>query len=199
MWWPRRSCGDTPAMSRGAVRREARRIVAQMPLPRPFDLDVFITNIEGIRGRRIHLLGLPDHLLGGTGLCGLWIKHNQLPIDLIFHVSSTTGYHRERIILHELAHLWCGDADGITSEQLDTLLPEFPPELIGRLLGRGQVRARRWYDSPAEVRAEMIADILHDQAHLHDAGGDDTLRHLADDLTHPFARPRSTRTTRALV
>jgi hypothetical protein len=156
-----------------------------MPIPRPFDLETFVSNIEAARGRRIKLLPIPDRFLRSTDICGLWLKHEELPLDLIFHVDSTTSFHRQRIIFHELAHLWCDDAGGVTGVELERLLPDFPPELLMRLLGRGRAMARRRYGTRKELRAELMADLIHKEAFGAEFIEDDTLRRLDETLTHP--------------
>lgn len=177
---------DACAVSHRAIRREARRIVTQMPLPRPFDLDQLIANVEAVRGRRIKLLPLPDRLLGGTDICGLWLRHARLPLDLILHVETTTPYHRQRIILHELAHLWCDDVAGVAPDQLAKLLPGFSEALIVRLASKGQVMARRRYDSHAEIRAEILAGLIHEEGRAYwRTETDETLRNLDETLSGP--------------
>ncbi|MFB7631874.1 hypothetical protein ACFC0M_13125 [Streptomyces sp. NPDC056149] len=172
------------------MRKEARRIVEEMPVPRPFDLDGLVANIAAARGRSIRLVPLPDRLLGSTGLCGLWLKHETLPLDLILHVESTTRFHREKIILHELGHLWCDDADGVTSQVLDRVAGDPSAELVDRLIGRGQAAARRRYGTREEARAETVADLIHHIAYSDEFIEDGALRALDDTLTHPGRSPR---------
>ncbi|MFK0047833.1 hypothetical protein ACIQU4_27865 [Streptomyces sp. NPDC090741] len=165
-----------------------------MPLPEPFSLAALIENMEKARGRHIRLVPIPDHLLGATSLCGLWLKNQSLPVDLILYVDSTTAFHREAIILHELTHLWCDDAEGATNEDVTELLAGFPPELVKRLVGSGQAAARHRYGTRKESRAEMVACLIQQQVHsyrdLADPGDDEVLRALGESLAYPTRRRR---------
>lgn len=182
------------AVSWRALRRECRARLAQMPVPRPFTLDGLIAGIEAERGRRIKLVAIPDHLLARTDVCGLWLQLDDVPVDLILYVEGTTAFHRTRIILHELAHLWCDDAAEAGYDELTRLLPDFPPAVLRRLTERGRLLARHRYDSPVEMRAEMLADLLHHEAHSADYIDDPVLRHLDEDLSRlTFARSRAPR------
>ncbi|MEW1657769.1 MULTISPECIES: hypothetical protein [unclassified Streptomyces] len=190
MRWRWRRQGDGTAIDHRAVRKEARRIVGEMPVPRPFDLDALVANIAAVRGRDIRLVPLPDRLLGSTGLCGLWLKHETLPLDLILHVESTTRFHREKIILHELGHLWCDDADGVTTQVMDEVVGDPSAELVGQLIGRGQAAPRRRFGTRVEARAETVADLIHHIAYTDEFIEDGALRALDDTLTHPGRSPR---------
>ncbi|MFK8905915.1 hypothetical protein [Streptomyces sp. YS-3] len=173
--------------------------MAQMPVPRPFTLDGLIAGIEAERGRRIKLVAIPDYLLAHTDVCGLWVQLADVPIDLILYVEGTTAFHRERIILHELAHLWCDDVSEVSFEHLARLLPDLPPNVLHRLGKRGRVMARHRYDTPVERRAEMVADLLHHEAYGTDYIEDPVLRHLDEDLSrlHFIPRTRTPRKNRA--
>ncbi|MGQ4383643.1 hypothetical protein [Streptomyces sp. SAS_270] len=183
------------AISRRAIRQECRHLLAQMPIPRPFTLEGLIAGIEAERGRRIKLVAIPDHLLANTDVCGLWLRLDDVAVDLILHVAGTTSFHRQQIILHELAHLWCDDVTEASASELARLLPDFPPGLLHRLMAKGRVMARHRYDSRPEIRAEMLADLLHHSAYATDFIEDSTLRHLDEDLSHLSFIPR-TRTPR---
>jgi hypothetical protein len=185
MRWHRRD-----PMAPGALRRECRRILREMPVPDPFTVAGFIRNFEEERGREIRLVELPADVPGQTGACGLWVKHRQRPLDLILHVQGTTKFHRKKIIFHELCHLWCEDGSGAEREQLALLFPGMPPEMIDRLLATGQVLARSGYATHAEARAETLADLLHHETRHIRITGDVTLRNLDESLSRPIAGPR---------
>lgn len=194
-WWRRAAESvrrrRAATAARRELREECRSQLAGMPVPAPFTLDGLITGIEAARNRRIKLVPVPDHLLANTDVCGLWLQLDDVPVDLILHVEGTTSFHRQRIILHELAHIWCDDTTEANFEELARLLPDFPPDTLRRLLTRGRVMARHRYDSPTERRAEMLADLLHHEAYATDHIDDPTLRHLAEDLTpHTSRKPR---------
>ncbi|MEU6416002.1 hypothetical protein [Streptomyces spiralis] len=172
----------------------------QMPVPRPFTLDGLIAGIEAERGRRIKLVAIPDHLLGETDVCGLWLQLDDAPVDLILYVEGTTAFHRMRIILHELAHLWCDDVTEVGFEQLSRLLPDIPHDMLHRLTRRGRVMARHRYDSVVEMRAEMLADLLHHEAYDTEYIENPVLRYLDEDLARlnfaPRSRPHESRKNR---
>ncbi|MGJ5898391.1 hypothetical protein ACSCBZ_41580 [Streptomyces niveiscabiei] len=196
-WWRRAAESVRRRRAAAAARRElheeCRSRLAGMPVPKPFTLDGLIAGIESARGRRIKLVPVPDHLLANTDVCGLRLQLDDVPVDLILHVEGTTSFHRQRIILHELAHIWCDDTSEADFEELARLLPDFPPHTLHRLLTRGRVMARHRYDSPTERRAEMLADLLHHEAYATDHIDDPTVRHLAEDLTHTPHTPRKPR------
>ncbi|MFD7013971.1 hypothetical protein [Streptomyces sp. NPDC059928] len=168
-----------------------------MPVPRPFTLDGLIAGIEAERGRRIKLVAIPDYLLANTDVCGLWVQLDDAPVDLILYVEGTTAFHRQRIILHELAHLWCDDVTEVGFEHLVRLVPDLPPNILHRLTKRGRVMARHRYDTPVERRAEMLADLLHHEAYDTDYIEDPVLRHLDEDLSRLNFTPRTPRKNRA--
>lgn len=186
---PTRSGGR--AVFRHTLRQECQDLLEQMPVPQPFTLDGLIAGIEAERGRQIKLVAIPDHLLAHTDVCGLWLQLDAVPVDLILYVEGTTAFHRMRIILHELAHLWCDDVSEAGAEQLVRLLPDCPPDLLDRLTQRSRVMARHRYDSPVERRAEMLADLLHHEAYNTDYIEDPVLRHLDEDLSRLNFIPRS--------
>ncbi|MFE0357551.1 hypothetical protein ACFW2K_26520 [Streptomyces nigra] len=155
--------------------------MASMPIPDPFDLDQLIANIEAARGRRIAIKVLPDRIAAATGICGLWVKHDTLPVDLLLHARGGSPWHERQIWLHELVHLWADDATGVVGT--DELLSDFSPERIEKLVTGGQVAARRRYETGIEKRTEDAAAMLNrlaDTAYLRIT--DPTTRRLADDF-----------------
>ncbi|MEO3976914.1 hypothetical protein [Streptomyces sp. CAU 1734] len=160
-----------------------------MPVPSPFDLDVFIENIESARARSIHLIEIPDQLIGLIGVCGLWIKHRTKPFDFIFHAGRRDTFHGRQIILHELVHLWNDDADGATDGELDELHGGLLVGMVERLIADGKAAARRDYASHKEIRTEAAAARLHQLAGATEFIEDTTARRLAEDFTYPLGRP----------
>ncbi|UGY91497.1 toxin [Streptomyces gobiensis] len=175
--------------SRG-LRRECRRHLAEMPLPDPFSLPAFVRAIEEIRGRRILLLEMPDFLTSHDSACGLWVKLSAPAVDLVFYVKGTTAYHQEKIVLHELAHVWCDDGNAFDIDQFGAMFPLFGPKLVKKLVGNAQVRGRTSYDTRPERRAEILADLIHHAGQGLTGRTDDALGRLEDSLSRPVARRR---------
>ncbi len=200
-------CPHTAVLRQLSVRREGRRrrralqteaedIVASMPIPRPFDLDRLVANIQEVRGRQIAFVPIPDALVADTGLCGLWVKHASEPIDLILHAQSASVFHLQRIKLHELVHLWHDDAVGLTAEEMAELLNTgLSSELVERLIANGKIAARRRYESRKELRTESAAALIHEQSLRDDFITDVTARRLAEDLSFSLGGPTTSRGT----
>ncbi|MFI9311053.1 toxin [Streptomyces triculaminicus] len=161
-----------------------------MPVPSPFTLAAFVRAIEKVRGRRILLLPFSESFARLDAACGLWVRMPDPPIDLVFYMQGTTPYHQQKIILHELAHLWCDDENSLDVGQFQAMFPFLGSTLISKLVGGAKVRGRAAYDTYEERRAETLADFIQHAAD--DAThGDDTLRRLDESLSHPVARRRS--------
>lgn len=196
-WLPRRGSAGGGGLSRSTTRdrrralaSETQRIVASMPVPAPMTLNGLISNIEQSRERRIHLVPIPDRLLGLVGVCGLWIKHRTQPFDVIFHAGRAETFHGQQIIFHELVHLWLDDADGVTDGELDELRGGLLLGMVERLIENGQVAARQDYGSHKEIRTEAAAARLHQLANAGEFIEDHTARRLVEDFTYPLGGSR---------
>lgn len=153
------------------------KLVAELDLPHPFDVEEFIASLAARRGRHIEIVpvaakpNLP---------CGIVLT--TLDADLILYRADTTALHREHILLHEAAHILCGHngaanggagggtgggANGGTDGRSDSgsdsgaftaaarqLMPHLSPELIRNVLGRTV------YREPEEREAELIATLI---------------------------------------
>ncbi|WP_326650519.1 MULTISPECIES: hypothetical protein [unclassified Streptomyces] len=93
--------------------RESEHLLASIPLPEPFDFDQLVGNIAEASGRQIVMKPIPDHLTGLDGMCGLLIKHDTHPVDLILHPKGCSPSHELELKVHQLVHLWAGDNTGI--------------------------------------------------------------------------------------
>lgn len=165
--------------------RETERLVASMPIPRPFDLDQFIANIEQARGRRIVLKPMPAHLANLTGFCGLWIRHDIRPFDLILHLKGGSPSHELQIQVHELVHLWAEDATGVVGT--DEVLRDLTPARVEHLVAAGQAAGRRRYDTAIEKRTEDAASLISQRANSSNLIEDSVARRLAEDFAYPFS------------
>ncbi|KKF03802.1 hypothetical protein [Mycolicibacterium obuense] len=131
----------------------------ELPIPVPWDLDVFIANLAAQRGRPIHLIPTDTAALAGSP-CGLWLTREH--DDLILHEIGTSPYHIFQIVCHEIGHMVLGHgrdlafgADRDREEALcRTVLPAINPETVQAVLGRTD------YASDQERDAEMFANIL---------------------------------------
>ncbi|MFF7589364.1 hypothetical protein ACFZCK_17940 [Kitasatospora purpeofusca] len=94
--------------------QDGERLVASMPLPDPFDLDRLVGNLAEASGRHIVLRPIPAaHLTGLDGTCGLLVKHDTRPVDLILHREGRSLSHEVELKVHQLVHLWAGDGTGL--------------------------------------------------------------------------------------
>ena len=131
----------------------------ELPIPVPWDRDVFIANIAAQRGRPIHLIPTDTAALAGSP-CGLWLTREH--DDLILHEIGTSPYHVFNIVGHEIGHMMLGHgrnrafgADRDREEDLcRRVLPAIDPETVQAVLGRTD------YASDQERDAEMFAHIL---------------------------------------
>ncbi|MEU5219816.1 hypothetical protein AB0G79_27010 [Streptomyces sp. NPDC020807] len=84
-----------------------------MPLPDPFDFDRLVGNMAEASGRRIVIQPIPEHLTGLDGACGLLVRHDTHPVDLILHPEGCSPSHELELKVHQLVHLWAGDHTGV--------------------------------------------------------------------------------------
>jgi hypothetical protein len=158
------------------LRRRCERRLADIPVPRPFDLAVFCQGIASRRGRALRLQPVPG--LTATAPCGLWIS---LPgTDYVVFDPDTSRLHAEHIVLHELSHMLCDHSISMDmgSSTLARLMPDLAPETVARVLGRVS------YPTAQEQEAELLASLIRARAAWApgDSGGD-ALGRLADVLT----------------
>lgn len=133
-------------------------LARQLPIPVPWDRDVFIANIAAERGRSIRLVPTDTAALAG-GPCGLWLASDDE--DVILHETGTSDYHIDQIVCHEIGHMLLGHGRGHADDyaepafdRLDELLPDIDPATVRAILGRTDFRADQERD--AEMFASMI-------------------------------------------
>jgi hypothetical protein len=133
-------------------------LARKLPIPVPWDRDVFIANIAAERGRSIRLVPTDTAALGG-GPCGLWLASDDE--DVILHEAGTSDYHIDQIVCHEIGHMLLGHGRGHADveeqpafDRLGELLPDFDPAAVRAILGRTDFRADQERD--AEMFASMI-------------------------------------------
>jgi hypothetical protein len=130
-------------------------IVADLDIPRPFDLGRLLARLATLRNRKIFL----HPFTSGPGIpCGLWLGTARA--DHIFYEQGTSPWHQTHITLHEVAHMLLGHGGGNGNEgDLARLLaPDVSPSLARLVLGRSS------YTSAEERNAETLASLILGQA-----------------------------------
>jgi hypothetical protein len=141
-----------------ALTARCRARLAELDLPRPFDVQALCASVGRRRDRPIALLGLD---LPPDAPCGLWLSAEHR--DYIVYERATSPLHQEHIILHELGHLLCGHAGAprLSEEHARRLFPVLDPDTVRRVLGR------TGYSSEEEQEAEMLASMILLRAERH--------------------------------
>ena len=134
------------------------RLVGSLTMPTPWDLSALIDVVARDRGKPIRLI--PYSGLSAAGQpCGIWIGRKT--DDIIVYDDTTSGYHGEQIILHELGHLLLDHHNGprnADAVSIRELLPDIDPGTVSHVLGRGA------YDSEQESQAELFASLMMSQS-----------------------------------
>ncbi|MFI9510899.1 hypothetical protein [Nocardia sp. NPDC052566] len=146
---------------RDPVTAHVRRVAAPLAVPQPWQLDEFLAQVAAVVGKRIRLHPLPVT----EGLpCGLVIERAE---DIVIAYDATSsGYHADHIVLHEIGHLLLGHAgaDHTDRATLENLFPSVDPATVLRVL------ARTDYDELAERQAELFASLIMSTARDTPAG-----------------------------
>lgn len=140
-------------MPAGTARRRCAAIVADLDIPRPFDLGRLLAQLAIRRNRKIFL----HPFISGPGIpCGLWL--GTAGADHIFYEQGTSPWHQTHIALHEVGHMLLGHGGGKGNEgegDLARLLaPDVSPALARLVLGRSS------YTSAEELSAETLASLI---------------------------------------
>jgi hypothetical protein len=141
---------------------ELLNLARTLPIPVPWDRDVFIARVAEIRGRPITLIPTDTAALTDSP-CGLWLARKD--DDLILHEIGTSEYHIDQIVCHEIGHMVLGHRAPAKQQQgepaardraaaIRAVLPDLDPSAIHSILGRSH------YDSVQERDAEMFANTL---------------------------------------
>lgn len=134
-------------------------IARELPIPVPWDRDLFIQNIATMRGRPITLIPTDTAALADSP-CGLWLARDH--DDLILHEAGTSQFHIDQIVGHEIGHMVLGHgrtrAYGVDRdreiEMCRTVMPDIDPAAVNAVLGRTE------FANDQERDAEMFASIL---------------------------------------
>jgi hypothetical protein len=135
----------------GALTVRCRARLAELDLPRPFDVAEFADRIGRDRGRPLVRIAHALPVDGPRGLC-----LSTRDADYIVYEQATTPVHQEHIVLHEISHLLCGHAGGqsLGTEHARRLFPSLDPAVVGRVLGRTS------YSTEEEQEAELLASMI---------------------------------------
>lgn len=134
-------------------------LARELPIPVPWDRDIFIENLADMRGRAIRLIPTDTAALVDSP-CGLWLAcENE---DLILHEMGTTEYHIDQIVGHEIGHILLahgqsgghGFGTARNRKACRQALPDIDFETVRSVLGRSD------YASDEERDAEMFASLL---------------------------------------
>lgn len=132
--------------------------MSSLTYPTPWSLRQFIDTVAEDRGKPITVMAQPG-LAKANQPCGLWIGRES--DDIIVYDDTTSSYHTEQIVLHELGHILLdhGAGGGLsTSSQIERLVPDIDPATVRRVLERSV------YDSEEESQAELFASLVLSQA-----------------------------------
>lgn len=143
----------------GRIAARCEELISTLSIPRPFDLDEFLSTLATQRGKRIVLV--PTTLRSGHP-CGLLLS--TVEVDYIYCATQLPPLHSQHTVMHEVGHLLFGHgtAPGARGETprvagvdaLRLLLPALPEKLISRILGRVS------YVSEQEQEAELFASLV---------------------------------------
>ncbi|RJQ75382.1 hypothetical protein D5S17_21060 [Pseudonocardiaceae bacterium YIM PH 21723] len=143
----------TGGMDERRLLRRCRTLVRDIPVPRPWAIDVFVRQLETSRGRPIHLHAVPQYAMADKP-CGVWLQMDDQ--DHIFFEKQTSPLHQEHIILHELGHMIGGHTTTLADALMSAgdLFPDLSPTLLKRMF------ARVSYHDDQEQEAELIASLI---------------------------------------
>jgi hypothetical protein len=131
----------------------------ELPIPVPWDRDVFVANVAQMRGRAITLIPTDTAALADSP-CGLWLARDDG--DLILHEIGTSDYHIDQIVGHEIGHILlghgqnpaCGTDKARESNLYRQILPNIDPATVRAVWGRTN------YVNDQEHDAELFASML---------------------------------------
>lgn len=153
-----------PVRDWGVMRNSTRRIeklIAQLPIPQPWDRRKFVENVAELRGRPIVLISAAD--LGLPGLngsaCGIWLMRDDA--DVIIHEDATSEYHIDQIVCHEIGHmllehdraLEAYEGVNTADPMLRMVFPDLDPSTVRAVLARSD------YGHTLEREAETFATL----------------------------------------
>jgi hypothetical protein len=136
------------------LRAACERRLADVDVPQPFNLERFCAGVAAQRGRPLLLHDLPFPASPHHPY-GLYIGTDDT--DHVFLEAGTSGWHRDLIGCHEIAHLICGH-HGAPEDLAADMLPDLDPKVIRRML------SRHAYTTHDEQEAEVTATLILERA-----------------------------------
>jgi hypothetical protein len=130
---------------------------AGLALPDPWNMDLLIERVAETIGKPIRVVPHPD-LATDRFPCGLVVERTDDIV--IIYDSTSSGYHGDHIVLHEIAHLLLDhaapdhDRPASIVNAAQTLLGEIDAAKVLRVLGRTD------YDEAEESQAELFASLV---------------------------------------
>lgn len=147
------SATGQPARSERSMRRMARRLLRDLHVEPPLQVETLRRSLESARGRPLHLI---PHAFPDTSTVGLLIQTTEA--DLVYYEQDFTAEQQRRTILHEFGHLVLEhsprDGGEVTEAVWRSVAPTLPPEVVVKALCRSA------HDNPLEVEAEVFASVL---------------------------------------
>lgn len=130
-----------------------RKVVRQLELPAPYDVNRVCDLIEKRRGRPLSVLPMAIPVYEGSP-SGLWVETDEC--NYILYQENTTRAHQQHIVAHEMGHLLLKH-QSLPSNQEEVarlLMPNLDPALVRTVL------ARTSYAELEEQQAEVVASLL---------------------------------------
>jgi hypothetical protein len=139
--------------------RQCYQLLRKLELPRSFSVETLCNRLATYRDRPLYVQAIPG-IASLTGPCGIWLETEAE--DFIFYESSTSRWHQDHIVLHEIGHMLRHHTatDLLPESVFEDLFPDLDQSMVTRMLGRSSYRS--WQ----EREAEMIAGILREASGL---------------------------------
>ncbi|MEZ0053011.1 hypothetical protein ABIA30_004036 [Mycobacterium sp. MAA66] len=131
------------------------KLVGRLTIPIPWNLEIFIEHLASQRAKPIRLI--PSSGLSTAGQpCGIWIGRSA--DDFIVYDDTTSSYHAEQIVLHEIGHMLLEhhgtDAHFDEHFSIQEFVPDIDPTTVSHIFGRTA------YDTEQESQAELFASLI---------------------------------------
>ncbi len=136
-------------MDMKTLRKRCAARIADLPIPIPFDVQIFVASLAERRGRPIALE--PMSLQGVVS--GAWVAMPS--VDVVVYEQHAMPLHQRHIILHELSHIIC-EHQGIDSSEKGLQSLFSAPIAAARL----RTLQDDQYSDGEEQEAEVLASLI---------------------------------------